>query len=208
MNSMNSNISNGLKEKNKIITNNLDEYMNKMIGDKDNEKNQDSQYSQDDKTKQEELSEIDKLEIEFENNTIIKKKLPKNYGNKWTLEEREILIKKLKTNKEKIQNEAYSITKYDVIGKIGKKLGRTDGGVIGELKKIIYERYSKGEDLNLICEDLNLVYKNVKIMIKLYIEKESEQKINYYEKENKLLKLKIENIKLKRELDELCKTQS
>jgi len=145
---------------------------------------------------------ISKLEVEFENETVIKTiKMPENYGSKWKDDEKQKLIKILKTKNDKISEDKYTITKYDVLTKIAKKLGRSEGGILFEIKKIVYERYSDGEKLENICEELNLVYKNTRMVIKVLIEQENEKQINLLEKENKLLRLKIENIKLKRELD-------
>jgi hypothetical protein len=133
------------------------------------------------------------LEIELEN------KLPCNYGNKWTDSERKILINSLKTSEKIVLDD---VNKNKING-IAKKLGRSDGGVIAEIKKIIYDKYTNGNSVEIISDDLNLVYKDVKSIIKIYLEKECENEIINFEKENKLLKLKIENIKLRNELNAL-----
>ena len=50
---------------------------------------------------------------------------------------------------------------------------------------------------------LNIIYKNVKSIIKIYLDNNCDNEINILEKENKLLKLKIENFKLRSELKEI-----
>ena len=172
------------------------------------------------------ISINDKLEEEFESTSSIKditifnknskyveskdnKNLPTNYGNKWTDEEKKILIKMLKSKTNFDSDDDSSNNKIilddntirdKIIIKIANKLGRTEGGVKGEIKKIVFDKYMKGEDAESISQELNLVFKSVKSIIKIYLEKECDIEINNLEKENKLLKLKIENIKLRNEL--------
>ena len=149
----------------------------------------------------------DSLEKELEYQ--LKKNLPTNYGNKWTEEEKSILIDMLKNTPkfplEDFNQNDNNLTKDQVIKQIADKLCRTEGGIKGEIKKIIMDKYMKGEDPEYISKDLNLIYKNVKSIIKIYLDKESESDINILEKENKLLKLKIENISLRKSLKELLR---
>jgi hypothetical protein len=162
------------------------------------------------------ISINDKLEEEFETKSLTKdiiisnKNLPTNYGNKWTEEEKNILIKMLKGSTKIVSDDDSSSNnkiilddstiRDKIIIKIANKLGRTEGGVKGEIKKIVFDKYMKGEDAESISKELNLVFKSVKSIIKIYLEKECDIEINNLEKENKLLKLKIENINLRNEL--------
>lgn len=120
---------------------------------------------------------------------------PKNYGNKWSEEDKTELIKLLNENKNKEIDYVF----------IANKLGRSEGGVKGEVKKMILSRYLNGEDAEKISIDMNVQYKFVKILIKTYLENEVDSDINNLEKENKLLKLKIENIALRKNIFELSK---
>ncbi len=139
-------------------------YQSEEISDL-SEKRQSEETEEIEETESEILS---KLEIEFENETVIKKqKLPENYGNKWTDEEKNQLIKLLKTKKDVLQEDKYSLTKYDVLSKIAKKLRRSEGGIICEIKKLVLIRYMSGEELEKICNDLNLVYKNTKMVLNI-----------------------------------------
>lgn len=121
----------------------------------------------------------------------INKNMPSNYGNKWTDEERKKLIKLLKNS-------------YDV-NIIASKLNRSEGGIKAEIKKLVYAKYIEGNDAEGISKELNIVYNNVKSMIKASIEQECENDINNLEKENKLLRLKIENIRLHKKLASINK---
>jgi len=126
---------------------------------------------------------------EFESD--VKENMPSNYGNKWTDEERKRLVKLLKNS-------------YD-IDIIANKLNRSEGGIKAEIKKIVYAKYTEGNDAEAISKEFNIVYNNVKSMIKVSIDKECENDINNLEKENKLLRLKIENIRLHKKLASINK---
>ena len=137
---------------------------------------------------------IKELDKDLYNNEIltcyeVKNNLPSNYGNKWSEEEQKILIKLLNEGNE--------------IDKIALQLNRTIGGVKGEIRKIVFNKYMQGEDAEKISKELNIIYKNVKSIIKIYLDNNCDNEINILEKENKLLKLKIENFKLRRELKEI-----
>lgn len=123
---------------------------------------------------------------------------PKNFGNKWSDEDKQQLVEMLKQNQEKEID-------YNVIA---IKLGRSEGGVKAEVKKIILTRYLNGEEPDLIALDLNVQYKFVKILIKTYIENEIDTDINNLEKENKLLKLKMENMELRKNILNLTLNKS
>ena len=149
----------------------------------------------------------DELEKEFE--LQVNKKIPINYGSKWTDKDRNELIKLLKNKKK--ENENGKIISYDnelelkkvFILEMGNKLGRTEGGIISEVKKIIFNMYMNGDTPEKISNDLNLTFKAVKSIIKIFIDKECEQEIKTLEKENKLLRLKIDNYNLRKELKNL-----
>lgn len=125
--------------------------------------------------------------------------LPKNFGNKWSDEDRTILIKLLKKSS-KLSLDDVNNT---VISNLAIKLGRTIGGIKGEIKKIVFNKYIQGISIDDISNELNLTYLNVKSMIKLHLDKDCDNEINLLEKENKLLQLKIDNIKLKNKLKNL-----
>ena len=118
-----------------------------------------------------------------------KKKLPSNYGNKWTDDDRNKLLNYLKEGKE--------------IDFIANSLNRSEGGIRGEIKKIIFTKYLEGDDATKISKEMNIIYKNVKSIIKIHLERDCENEIAILEKENKLLELKIKNLKLRNELKEL-----
>jgi len=149
------------------------------------------------------------LEKEFE--LRFNKKIPVNFGNKWTDTERNDLIKLLKNKKSNNEDNKLNSTIYDpelqlkkvFILEIANKFGRTEGGIISEIKKIIFNMYMNCKDQTQICNELNLSLKSVKSIIKIFIDKESENEIKILEKENKLLKLKIENYNLRKELKKI-----
>jgi hypothetical protein len=119
--------------------------------------------------------------------------LPKNFGNKWSDEDKQNLMSLLKQ----------SMSKEIDYTNIALKLGRSEGGVKGEIKKMIISRYFNGEEANLIAIDMNIQYKFIKILIKSYIENEIDTDIINLEKENKLLKLKMENMELRKNIYKL-----
>jgi hypothetical protein len=134
-------------------------------------------------------------ELESMSDSNIKKDLPENFGNKWTDQDKRILISMLKdiVNKDLDMN----------ICKIAHTLKRTEGGVKGEIKKIIMDKYLQGESAEDIANTLNILYRNVKSIIRIYLDKDADNEINNLSKENKLLKLKIENIELRKHLKNL-----
>ena len=145
----------------------------------------------DDEVSEEDLEK--ELETISQNNNSIEK--PENFGNKWTDQDKRILVSMLKdiTNKDLDTN----------ICKIAQTLKRTEGGVKGEIKKIIMDKYLQGESAEDIANTLNILYRNVKSIIKIYLDKDADNEINNLSKENKLLKLKIENIELRKHLKNL-----
>jgi hypothetical protein len=138
--------------------------------------------------------ELELLPKNYGNNSNLELELlPKNYGNKWTDEDKKELISLLKQS----ANKEIDYTN------IALKLGRSEGGVKGEIKKMIITRYLNGEEADLIAVDMNIQYKFIKILIKSYIENEIDTDINNLEKENKLLKLKMENMELRKNIFKL-----
>jgi len=121
--------------------------------------------------------------------------IPKNYGNKWSDEDKKQLIDFLKQNKNK---------EIDYLS-IADKLGRSEGGVKGEVKKMIITRYLSGEEADNIALDLNVQYKFVKMLIRSYIDNDIDNDIVSLEKENKFLKLKMENMELRKNIFNLSK---
>jgi hypothetical protein len=92
-------------------------------------------------------------------------KLPKNYGNKWSTGDVNLLIDLL----QKSQKLPLDDVNNNIINDLAKKLGRSVGGIKGEIKKIVFDRYIKGISINEISEELNLTHLNIKSMIKLHI---------------------------------------
>ena len=58
-----------------------------------------------------------------------------------------------------------------------------------------------GDEVNKISKELGVGIRSVKNILKYYFEKESEIEARGLEGENRLIKLKIENLKLRTELD-------
>jgi hypothetical protein len=140
------------------------------------------------KSQQQLIDEVSDLYDNFESELM-----PKNYGNKWSDEDKQLLILLLKES---------TVKEIDYAG-IALKLGRSEGGVKGEVKKMIVKRYLNGEEPDLIAIELNIQYKFIKILIKSYIDNEIEADIGNLEKENKFLKLKMENIELRKNMQKI-----
>ena len=213
-----------IKNSNHISSNNLDNFLDKInskkksnlifekydgnISNKSNKSNGSDELVEstesDELVESEEMDElveseeIDELEKELETN--ISNGLPKKFGTKWLEEEISIVLVMLKKHKIKDLTESNK-----TIIRIADKLNRSVGGVFGIIKKTVSDRYINGEEIEEIANELNLTFQTVKSIIKSYLIKDSDNIINLLEKENKLLKLKIENIKLKKELKEINK---
>lgn len=125
---------------------------------------------------------------------------PKNYGNIWNENERDKIKKYLKKNK---FDTSYGMFDESNIFDIAKKLQRSEFGVKEEIKKMIFTDYMNGLNYEKISDKFNIPTNNIKLILKFYMEKNSKKIINQMENENKLLKLKVENMKLKKELEEL-----
>lgn len=162
-----------------------------------NESDKDIDKLEEDSEKSDEYSEKLEEDLEKEFEQEINQKQPPNYGNKWDDADKERLIKLL--NKYNIK----SLDENEKINKIAKKLERTVGGIKYEIKRIIYEKYFRGIDAENISKEFNLSYRDIKFIIRNYIEKDSDKDILMLERENKILRLKIENFKLKKELKEI-----
>lgn len=158
-------------------------------------------------------SDFDNVGFIEKKNESIRVDVPKKYGSKWTDDDRRKLVNMLKKSSKIIvnldENTKNDIFEYspnhnsdndNLIKKIADKLDRTEGGIRAEIKKIVFNDYTRGKTTEQISENLNLTYKNVKSVIKIQLDKECDNEILLLEKENKLLKLKVENKKLKNEL--------
>ena len=143
-------------------------------------------------------NKLENYNKELSNKSITTK--PKNYGNLWNDKERNKIIKYLLKNKFDTNCELFN---ESTIYTISKKLERTEYAVKEELKKMIYNQYLAEFNYEKISKKFNMPVNNIKLIIKLYVDKNAKKIINQIEDENKILKLRIENIKLKKELDKL-----
>lgn len=123
----------------------------------------------------------------FSNNQSDK---PKKYGAKWTDDEREILLNSISKENDIDEN----------ITAISIKLERSEGGIRGEIRKMIITRYLMGDDSETISDDMSIKDQYVRIIIKNYLDKNAEADIIILKRENELLKLRLENAKLQNEL--------
>lgn len=152
--------------------------------------------------------EIEKLENELNTKMRELKNHPKNYGNLWTDEERKIILKYLKKNSFTIETGATNLYDESVIHKIAEKTERSEYGVKEEIKKMIFNDYiGEFDSYTKLSIKYNIPENNIKILIKLYLEKYGKKILYPIEIENKILKYQVENIKLKAELRELIKKQ-
>jgi hypothetical protein len=115
---------------------------------------------------------------------------PKNFGSKWTDSERENLLNMISKDNDVDEN----------IIAISIKLERSEGGVRGEIRKMIIFRYLMGDDSETITDDMNLPLSYTKMIIKNYLDKDAEADIIILKRENELLKLRVENVKLQNSL--------
>ena len=193
--SINNFIENKIKY-NKIIKN------TNSIGNKyENNKYENNEYENNELDILQDEIELEKLENELYTKSHMRKNYPKNYGNLWNDDERKIILSNLKKN-----NYINNPNLYDelVIEKIAKKTERSEYGVKEEIKKMIFNDYIY--NLYSYCELANKYYTpehNIKLLIRIYIEKYGKKILYPIEIENKILKYQIENIKLKKELKEL-----
>lgn len=133
---------------------------------------------------------------------------PKNYGNLWTGDERKIILKYLKKNDYSKINNCSSLYDESIIKKIAKKTERSESGIKEEIKKMIFNDYIWNFDTySKLSQKYNIPEHNIKILIKIYLEKYGEKILYPIEIENKILKFQVENIKLKLELRELVKVR-
>ena len=141
-------------------------------------------------------SEITDLDEELEEQI----NYPKNHGKIWNNEDKKIIIKILKKNNTKINN----IFNSNILNKIANKLERSTCSVLSEIKKIIFNKYIDDcLKIEEIANELNICDSHIKIIISMYLDKNVNKSIELLDKENRILKLKIENLKLKKELKEL-----
>jgi Mor family transcriptional regulator len=182
----------------KISSNNINNFIEKKINILNNDNNKDIDINKDN----EDTDEIEYLEKEFITKSYNIINQPKNYGNLWTDEERKKIIKNMKKN-----NYINNINLYDEsnILKIAKKIERSESGVKEEIKRMIFNDYITGYEYKKLSEKYNIPENNIKLMIRIYLEKNGKKILYPIEIENKILKYQIENIKLKKELNEINK---
>ena len=185
-----------LEKYNKTEDESLDD-LEKDLSELDSESDEIDKIDKIDKIDQ--IDQLDQMEqLEYELETKYNIGLPKNYGLKWSQNEISIIFEKLKKGEIKDLTESNNCIK-----KIAKKLNRSVGGVYVIIKKTIFDKYINGQESESISNEFNITFQSVKSIIKSFISFDSDNTINLLEKENKLLKLKIENVKLKKELKEL-----
>lgn len=150
--------------------------------------------------------EIEKLENELYAKSHSSKNYPKNYGNFWSNDERKIILNCLKKNTNFNNSSLYD---DEIILKIAKKTERSEVGVKEEIKKMIFNDYiEESYSLSQLSTKYNIPEQNIKILIKIYLEKYGKKSLYPIEIENRILKCKIENIKLKKELIELSNNKN
>ena len=141
----------------------------------------------------ENIIELEKDLESLINNNI---EIPKNNGKLWNKKDRKMIIKILNKNNEKIEN----IYTDKIIYTIADKLRRSNNSIINEIKKIIFNKFLEGKEYEEISNELNIEEENINLIIKIYDEGLINKQINFFEKQNKLLKLKLENINLRKEI--------
>jgi hypothetical protein len=122
--------------------------------------------------------------------------IPKNSGKIWNKKDRKMIIKILNKNNDKIEN----IYTDKIIYTISEKLGRSNNSILNEIKKVIFNKFLEGKEFEEISNELNIEEENINLIIKLYDDGLINKQINFFEKQNKLLKLKLENINLRKEI--------
>lgn len=204
--SVNNYIENKIKSGKIIKNNTIYNNYNNDDNDDDDNYNNDNELTELDILSEE--IEIEKLENELNTKMRELKNHPKNYGNLWTDEERKIILKYLKKNSFSIETGATNLYDESVIQKIAYKIERSEYGVKEEIKKMIFNDYiGVFDSYTKLSIKYNIPENNIKILIKLYLEKYGKKILYPIEIENKILKYQVENIKLKAELRELIKKQ-
>ncbi len=148
--------------------------------------------------------ELEKLDNEF-NLKYHADYQPKNYGNLWNDDERKIILNYLKKN-----DNIDDINLYDdkIIQKIARKIERSECGIKEEIKKMIFYDYIENNyTIENLSDKYNINQNKIKILIKMFLEKYGNKYLLPITIENNILKCKIENIKLKKELSELNKLE-
>ena len=120
----------------------------------------------------------------------------KNSGKFWNKKDRKSIIKILNKNNDKVEN----IYTDKIIYTISTKLGRSNNSILNEIKKIIFNKFLEGKEYEEISNELNIEEENIYLIIRIYDEKLVNKQINIFEKQNKLLRLKLENINLRTEI--------
>ena len=201
-----------------IKSNNLKSY---LIREKKNKNNLCQDIKNDDNLENlEDLKELEELEKEFKSKVYSYKsgdyQKPKNHGNLWTEQEKLVILKWMEKNDynnlicNMESNNSNGTNEYwagmfddNIIDQLSQELQRTQGSIREEIKKMVFTEYLKTLDYISISKKFNIPETNIKIIVKKHLEKNEKIIISSIETENKLLKVQIENIKLKNELIEL-----
>ena len=138
------------------------------------------------------------IELERDLESLINNdiEIHKNSGKFWNKKDRKSIIKILNKNNDKVEN----IYTDKIIYTISTKLGRSNNSILNEIKKIIFNKFLEGKEYEEISNELNIEEENIYLIIRIYDEKLVNKQINIFEKQNKLLRLKLENINLRTEI--------
>lgn len=187
-------IKNNKEQKNFIGIEQINSDLSSFDIDNDDEKNDNNENK---------YLELEKINKEKNTNTNTNTNLsstPKNHGNLWSDDERNKILKLLKKHDFDKNCGMFDETN---ITEIATKLERTSYAVKQEIKKMIYNDFIEGLSYDKISTNFNIPKSNIKLILKLYLEKKSKKITEQFNNENELLRLKIENIKLKKELQEI-----
>lgn len=133
---------------------------------------------------------------------------PKNHGTIWSDEDIEFIMSTLQTQSydpcvmSSSQGETNNTT---IINNIATHTNRTPYAVREQIKKLIFKDFTNGMSNKAIGDKFNISEQGIKLMIKKYIGANGNKFIQTMEYENRILKLQVENLKLKKELTELSK---
>ena len=190
---------------NKLLKKKIKKSINEIINNKITKNTNDELYE----NKITKLNNLDNEELDDElelvkldEELLIKSDItnPKNHGKIWSENERKKIKKLLQNNIYKNNSELFD--ELNILA-ISKTLERTEYAIKEEIKKMLFNDYINGIDYENLTKIYNIPESNIKIIIKLFIDKNSKKIIDQMENENKLLKLKVDNMKLKKEICEL-----
>jgi hypothetical protein len=173
---------------------------NSLLENESNESNQSNQPNESNESNQIKINDIDETfdsdNIDSEISQLI---YPKNHGNYWTSQEREFIIKSLSSS---IITNSSDFFDEENIEKMSKQIERSEYAIKEEIKKMIFNEFIKGVEYNDIANKFNMPVQNVKLLCRNHIDKHGKRFIANIRMENKILKLQMENLKLKKELRE------